>query len=147
MSQYVACRKRERERENLRAERQAMRTAEERKLSHTLPTPDPYTQFEPLQAPTLDSDISTAKLFDMTKHVPSRQVSSHTHTHTHVHTLTCTHTHTHTHTHTLQMIPQQYTAHSEGWRSLEPLPPLHPLIRPKPPATKFSGTFDEVITQ
>ena len=68
------CRQREKERERLKAERQAMRTAEERKLAHTPANPDPYTMFETLQAPTLDVGVSTAQLFSMIKEVPSRQV-------------------------------------------------------------------------
>lgn len=67
-------RQRERERERLRAERQAMRTAEEKKLAHTLPNPEPFTQFETLQAPSVDADISTAQLFSIAKEVPLKQV-------------------------------------------------------------------------
>ena len=70
------CRQKEKEREKMKTERQAMRTTEERKLAHTLPTPDPFTQFETLQAPKLDVDISTVQLFSMMKQVPKRQVGT-----------------------------------------------------------------------
>jgi hypothetical protein len=111
-------RRREKEREGMRVERKAMRAAEENKIVQTLLNLDPYMKFQKLQAPTLDVSVTTDQLFEMMKTVPSRRGS--------------------------QMISGQYTAHSEGWRSLEPLPPLSPPVIPKPPASKVTATFDEV---
>lgn len=68
------CRRREKERERMREERKAMRTAEERKMARAVPIPNPYTQFEQLHVPTLHVETSTDQLFKMIKTVPSRQV-------------------------------------------------------------------------
>ena len=43
-----------------------------------------------------------------------------------------------------QLNPLQYTDYSDGWHSLEPLPPLHPLIRPKPRTGPPGCTIDEL---
>ena len=70
------CRQRKKERDRLKSERHAMRNAEERKMSHTLPNPDPYNQFQALHVPTLDPDIATSQLFSLLREVPLRQVRS-----------------------------------------------------------------------
>lgn len=145
------CRRREKERERMREDRKAMRTAEERKMARAVPIPNPYTQFEQLHVPTLHVETSTDQLFKMIKTVPSRQVRTHT-----TQKCKCVEVGSKNGSSNCvgfewqtsccpQMVARQYTAHSEAWRSLEPLPPLRPPIIPKPPATTLTAKFDEVM--
>ena len=140
---------RRRERDQLKAERMATRMAEEKKMSLTRPPSDPFTKFETLQVPTLEWDIPTSQLFSYFEECTLSQVGMAT-------KLQLLQNYFHFYSSppsssllapsplSLQVVPQQYKYYSGAWRSVEPLPPLHPLIRPKPPSDTFNTTLDEV---